>query len=350
MKLYTRTFKTIIYIFVSFQIIISFSIHNKLKHIRNFITKNDIVSSNKIKELNNLINNIHIQDINDQLINQWNNAMVPLTTTLIEDSNYSIKINILPTSYNLPLHSRPGTLFIKLLQGNSMINKYQMDPIELSNTNNNNNIHLHEEYNSNIHGFINNNNINTDDCICRGGICPRRYGCIFWIENKARESELYFQSNSNMIQSILLLSATTTIVEEVENVNKQSILVVDDHQDNHSVNDIVRSIIFQSPRDYPIEMNPILSNNNNVLYNTNTQTSLKSIIYIELFVPDEELQDKSVNIPLISYYHKTSSNSNNNKYSNDTLITCNSIINTYRLSTTAPVGFMSPMNIPWSYP
>ena len=61
MKLYTRTFKTIIYIFVSFQIIISFSIHNKLKHIRNFITKNEIVSSNNIKELNNLIKTNEIE-------------------------------------------------------------------------------------------------------------------------------------------------------------------------------------------------------------------------------------------------------------------------------------------------
>ena len=38
-------------------------------------------------------------------------------------------------------------------------------------------------------GFIENSE---DDCVCRGGMCPRQYGCVFWVEKQLRDKGKYY--------------------------------------------------------------------------------------------------------------------------------------------------------------
>ena len=117
-----------------------------------------------------------IEPLETELTSRIDRARIPLEWTVFEDdSGVSVRVKSLPSGSSSGYSSRRGHIFLKALHGSVQCVELDIDA---------------EEDND---GCIQDGFITTggeDDCVCRGGICPRRRGCKFWVEHMARKAAI----------------------------------------------------------------------------------------------------------------------------------------------------------------
>lgn len=91
------------------------------------------------------------------------------------DGMMSARVLSFPDSQGLPLQSHPASskVFLKVLSGEFLLQTLSTENVEGSST-----LDADEEEED---GSI-------DDCVCRGGRCPRRWGCKFWVETMSKRT------------------------------------------------------------------------------------------------------------------------------------------------------------------
>ena len=124
------------------------------------------------------------------LTSRIDRSRVPLEWSVYDDGiGVSVRVLSLPSGCSSGFTSRRGDVFIKALYGT-------VQCVELS-------IDTEEEDGTGVQdGFIVTGG--EDDCVCRGGICPRRQGCKFWVEHMARKAAIKlkgFKQPSELISS-----------------------------------------------------------------------------------------------------------------------------------------------------
>jgi hypothetical protein len=113
----------------------------------------------------------------EAFVNQLCRSSVPITSTIIDVPEYLISIISLPKSSSMPLHTRPGVVMSKLLTGSLTLR--QLDILLFVEDDDIKKITSFEHEDAFAGG---------GDCVCRGGVCPRREGCVFWVNKQMRES------------------------------------------------------------------------------------------------------------------------------------------------------------------
>mmetsp|Transcript_29778 Transcript_29778/g.28476 ORF Transcript_29778/g.28476 Transcript_29778/m.28476 type:complete len:289 (-) Transcript_29778:501-1367(-) len=129
----------------------------------------DIMKSLDIKEMGS-----------EAFISQLCRSKVSLTSTISDTVDYTISIITIPKSFSMPLHTRPGKVLTKILHGTSTLRELEILQFELE-----------EKELSEITSFQKHDLAfasGDEDCVCRGGTCPRRESCIFWVQKQMRES------------------------------------------------------------------------------------------------------------------------------------------------------------------
>ena len=119
-----------------------------------------------------------------EVVDQWRRSMVPARIPLLLTPSHSLAVLVLPPGGSIPLHNRPGAVTLKALYGETSLSHMKVAAVEGIPDS------LAETYQSSVDAFA-----GDDDCVCRGGRCPRRYGCSFWVEKQLRDSSAYFLAN-----------------------------------------------------------------------------------------------------------------------------------------------------------
>lgn len=104
---------------------------------------------------------------------QWQRAVVPLSVSLIDEASVGARVFTVPRRSSAAF-ARPGKSALRLLDGECRLRIVDIDSAELC-----------SEKQPLLDGYIQNAE---DDCVCRGGICPRRFGCPFWVEKQQRDA------------------------------------------------------------------------------------------------------------------------------------------------------------------
>eukprot|EP01041_Mallomonas_annulata_P013940 gene13940-29672_t len=164
-----------------------------------FIPANIVQSLNPLDLMNAQIEiNKFDSESFQNVIRQCQRARFPLTIEIMNNPSLRIVMTSIPVSSNIPLHSRPRKIFAQVLYGEIISQEIDIINIENECIQKNNYVDVsHEDV------FAQ----GTDDCVCRGGKCPRRHGCIFWVEKQMRDNGAYlkgkiqhrklYKSNSN---------------------------------------------------------------------------------------------------------------------------------------------------------
>jgi hypothetical protein len=76
------------------------------------------------------------------------------------------------------LHTRPGKVLSKLVSGSATIR--QLDILQF--------VEASELASTKPSFFYEDAFAGEEDCVCRGGRCPRREGCVFWVNKQLRDS------------------------------------------------------------------------------------------------------------------------------------------------------------------
>ena len=103
------------------------------------------------------------------LISRCKRAMIPISFSLLHTPSLCIYLNSIPRRASIPLHTRPGKSFVYILSGSLEVNQAIITDTALTDTQS-------SIYISHEDAFAESAD---EDCVCRGGICPRRHGCIF---------------------------------------------------------------------------------------------------------------------------------------------------------------------------
>lgn len=113
----------------------------------------------------------------DAYMSQLCRSSVSRMSSIVDSDNFSISIISLPPSFSFPLHSRPGVVLSKVLFGSLTLR--QLDILQF----------VEDEDVMQINSFQHEDAFAGDeDCVCRGGRCPRRDSCIFWVNKQLRDS------------------------------------------------------------------------------------------------------------------------------------------------------------------
>ena len=116
----------------------------------------------------------------NKIIQRCRNALVPLSFCVLNNPSACIYVNSIPSQSSIPFHTRPGKVFGYVMEGNIKINEIIIN--EVTTPTDNHRIVTQEDAFALSIG---------EDCVCRGGICPRRHGCVFWVEKQLRDKNGY---------------------------------------------------------------------------------------------------------------------------------------------------------------
>ena len=141
----------------------------------------NLAASLKNRNLNQGIEFLQALELSDlgtpEYISQLSRSSVSRTSSVMESQDFLISIVSLPPAFSFPLHSRPGVVLSKVLSGSLTLR--ELDILQF----------LEDEDALKINSFQHEDAFAGDeDCVCRGGKCPRREGCIFWVNKKLRDS------------------------------------------------------------------------------------------------------------------------------------------------------------------
>ena len=141
----------------------------------------NLASSMKSRNLIRSMECLQLLELTDvgstEYISQLCRPSVSRTSPVLESQDLLISIISLPPSFTFPLHSRPGVVLSKVLSGSLTLR--QLDILQFVEDDDlvSSNSFQHED------AFA-----GDEDCVCRGGKCPRREGCIFWVNKMMRDS------------------------------------------------------------------------------------------------------------------------------------------------------------------
>jgi len=127
----------------------------------------------------------------DESISRLKRATVPTIYELILSSDIDLFLVTVPKNSEFPLHSLNGNGNMKLLYGDISI-MY----LELIDT-----VAEDSQLDLQIGSLFAQDDAyaGDDDCVCRGGKCPRREGCTFWVQKKMRDNGLQMKANLGKI-------------------------------------------------------------------------------------------------------------------------------------------------------
>jgi hypothetical protein len=135
-----------------------------------------------------LLNDISSSDFKASQIEQWQRARIPISNIFSdadEDAAFPVTVRVLtiPRSSSMVYsysQLETGHVLSKVLSGDFRLRTYSVQSADVK-----------PRYTASVDGFA----VNAEeDCVCRGGICPRRFGCRFWVERMASEQQLCFNA------------------------------------------------------------------------------------------------------------------------------------------------------------
>lgn len=141
-----------------------------------------------LSSLRPMFSGLSIASFPQGVVDQWRRSLVVARVPLLLTQSSSLTIVTLPRGGSMPLHNRPGSVVLKALYGETSLLHMAVSSVEGIPDS------LTEAYQSSVDAFA-----GDDDCVCRGGRCPRRYGCSFWVEKQLRDSSAYFLANERRI-------------------------------------------------------------------------------------------------------------------------------------------------------
>ena len=113
----------------------------------------------------------------DQFVSQLCRSSVSLTSSAIDTADFLMSVITLPPAFSMPLHSRPGIMLSKVMYGSVTLRDFEILQFVSEDDALKGTSFQHED------AFA-----GDEDCVCRGGKCPRRDGCIFWVNKQLRDS------------------------------------------------------------------------------------------------------------------------------------------------------------------
>ena len=131
--------------------------------------------------INSVIENMKqltvVNYFDEQIIAQWKRSSKPLILEIYKSSDICVFIIVIPKGCEVPWHSHPGTLYQKIVFGSVDYSSLQIQSDDKD----------FELKDYKPFAFEDAFASQVDDCVCRGGQCPRRQGCSFWLEKKMRD-------------------------------------------------------------------------------------------------------------------------------------------------------------------
>ena len=160
-----------------------------------------LVRSEYVRFNNELSNELNIWKVSlrdyskyidhDDLITEWKRIQIPIVACLHETVKTKVSCVIIPKGSSIPLHNQEGDIVNKVIYGS--IRKRNLLLIGISEFSDEN-----YSMNKNSVKFSYEDAFaGSDDCVCRGGRCPRREGCIFWVQKKLRDNGSFFTIKDN---------------------------------------------------------------------------------------------------------------------------------------------------------
>ena len=140
-----------------------------------------------VSPLRQLFDRITVDSFPSEMVDQWRRSLVASRIPLLQTTTQSLEVVTLPQGSSTPLHSRPGTTTLKTLYGAVNVALMEVSSVEGVPA------HLAETYPTSMDAFA-----GEEDCVCRGGRCPRRHGCSFWVEKQLRDKGAYFVANQRL--------------------------------------------------------------------------------------------------------------------------------------------------------
>ena len=142
-----------------------------------------ITTSSDISQVLPYFNQVSLSDFDgmEKNIERLRRITMGVATSQLIDTPY-IRLSLLaiPKSAKFPLHSQGGTVYYKALTDPMKVRDFYITSIEDT---------FKEMRTTEDLGFIDADR--DDDCVCRGGRCPRQYGCSFWVEKQLQDSKKY---------------------------------------------------------------------------------------------------------------------------------------------------------------
>jgi hypothetical protein len=205
---------------------------------------------------------ISLEDFGEAVTAQWRRSFMSLAVPIYEDNEVLVMTTILPQSFSFPLHSRPGRVLSKVLHGSLLSRELDVTQFVGDDKSAPNAGYSAFAYEDAFAG--------EDDCVCRGGKCPRREGCIFWVNKMLRDS------------------ASSLLVEE-RGLRQLEVGDITVYESEVGPRELLNSPLPQSANNRPIS--GVAGNKQ------------ESAIYLEVLMKDPEVFDRRDDIvPRLQYY------------------------------------------------
>ena len=144
--------------------------------IFNGLPQYDVIS------VENALQKLHSDDFQD-IIGRCQRARLPLIFDIFNTERMNILLHSIPPHSSIPYHSYSNKLYGVIIDGETSVNDVDILSYEVEDAN-----AMFRTEDAFAQG--------DDDCVCRGGMCPRRYGCVFWVEKKLRDENGYIVGNT----------------------------------------------------------------------------------------------------------------------------------------------------------
>ena len=106
----------------------------------------------------------------------------PTCVPVEETADYLLSLVALPRGFAYPLHSRPGITALRALRGSLWAREMSvLQFVDGDASASAARAFAHEDV------FARGED-EAEDCVCRGGRCPRREGCVFWVNKRLRDA------------------------------------------------------------------------------------------------------------------------------------------------------------------
>jgi hypothetical protein len=148
--------------------------------LQNFLLGN----MERLLDIQHVMSEISDSSFDSSVLERWKRSSVVTRVVLFENQGRSLSIVTIPARFTMPLHTQPGSVVVMPLYGSVAVRHMRTCSVEgvLDD------LSPKPSYLKNLDAFA----IGDDDCVCRGGMCPRRYGCAFWVEKQVRDNGAYF--------------------------------------------------------------------------------------------------------------------------------------------------------------
>jgi hypothetical protein len=114
----------------------------------------------------------------------------PTCVPVEETADYLLSLVALPRGFAYPLHSRPGITALRALRGSLWAR--EMSVLQFVDGGNDGDAPASASASA-ARAFAHEDVFargedEAEDCVCRGGRCPRREGCVFWVNKRLRDA------------------------------------------------------------------------------------------------------------------------------------------------------------------